>query len=366
MDLLEHHFPPSVAIECGVNAAIFLRDIYFWCKTNENNNENFFEGRWWTYQTMNGFCNRHPYWTKNQVEYLIRTCKEKGYLLIGHFSDNPMHRTCWYALSDKGQALFQCGNFSNCISENSEMDIEKFRNEDRKIQKCNNDKYITKNIKHTDNAREIFDEMVSLLRGISAPDDASATRDAILHTLNQNGYSCQHQAPTPRRSEDSQYTGRVGIVAAKDGTVFGIAVDRKTPREKSIYKLREFQCDYRIIVLRSGQELLPPAGIDAVVSIHDADAEDLFLKFWGKYPKKAGRAAAYDAFKKLGVTDALLLEMLHALAIQSASQQWKEDNGRYIPHASTWLNGRRWEDEIPTLDELPSENLLRGKGVRYE
>ena len=364
MDLLEHHFPPSVAMECGVNAAIFLRDIYFWCKTNENNNENFFEGRWWTYQTMNGFCNRHPYWTKNQVEYLIRTCKDKGYLLIGHFSDNPMHRTCWYALSDKGQALFRCDNFSNCIPENSEMDIGKSLNEDRKIQKCNNDKYITRNIKHT-NARAIFDEMVSLLRGISAPDDASATRDAILHTLTQNGYSCQHQASVPRRSEDPQYTGRVGIVAAKDGVVFGVAVDRKTPREKSIYKLREFQCDYRIIVLRSGQEVHPPAGIDAVVTIHDSNAEDLFLEFWDKYPKKVGRAKAYDAFKKLCVSGDLLLIMLRALEIQSNSRQWKEDNGRYIPHASTWLNGRRWEDEHAEPEPKASAPL-RGEGVTYD
>ena len=365
MDLLEHHFPPSVAIECGVNAAIFLRDIYFWCKTNENNNANFFEGRWWTYQTMIGFCKRHPYWTKNQVEYLIRTCKEKGYLLIGHFSDNPMHRTCWYALSDYGQALFQSGNFPNSISENSEMELGVFRNEDRKIPKCNIDKYITRNIEHTDNACAIFDEMLSLLRSISAPDDASATRDAIIHMLTHNGYSCQHQAPTSKRAEDTQYTGRVGIVAAKDGIVFGIAVDRKTPREKSIYKLRNFQCDYRIIVLRSEQELPPPAGIDAVVSIRDTDAEDQFLKFWAKYPKKVGRAAAYDAFKKLGVTDDLLLNMLHALEIQSGSRQWKEDDGRYIPHPATWLNGRRWEDEHAAPQQPPPEAPLRGEGVTY-
>jgi len=30
----------------------------------------------------------------------------------------------------------------------------------------------------------------------------------------------------------------------------------------------------------------------------------------------------------------------------SKSEQWTKDNGQYIPHAATWLNGRRWEDEL--------------------
>ena len=32
---------------------------------------------------------------------------------------------------------------------------------------------------------------------------------------------------------------------------------------------------------------------------------------------------------------------------QSHSEQWLKDEGRYIPHPATWINGRRWEDEQP-------------------
>jgi len=28
------------------------------------------------------------------------------------------------------------------------------------------------------------------------------------------------------------------------------------------------------------------------------------------------------------------------------SDDWKKQNGRYIPHADKWLEGRRWEDEF--------------------
>lgn len=146
MSILEHHFPPLIAEKYGVNAAIFLRDIYHWCETNKNNEENFHEGRWWTYQTITGLCRRHTYWTKNQMEHVIRTCKEKGALLSGHFSENQFDRTCWYALTDEALALFE-GPYS--ISEKSEIDSNNSPELNRKNQKCNKDKHRTEDI--TDN-----------------------------------------------------------------------------------------------------------------------------------------------------------------------------------------------------------------------
>ena len=28
------------------------------------------------------------------------------------------------------------------------------------------------------------------------------------------------------------------------------------------------------------------------------------------------------------------------------TEQWKKDNGKYIPYPSSWLNAKGWEDEI--------------------
>ncbi|RNF93802.1 hypothetical protein EFK07_03350 [Pseudomonas putida] len=36
-----------------------------------------------------------------------------------------------------------------------------------------------------------------------------------------------------------------------------------------------------------------------------------------------------------------------ALAAWSKSHDWTKDSGQFIPHAATWLNGKRWEDELP-------------------
>lgn len=75
-------------------------------------------------------------------------------------------------------------------------------------------------------------------------------------------------------------------------------------------------------------------------------AEDLFAKFWKLYPNKKCKAAAEKAWKKLKVNDDLFNTIVESLAEQCVSPGWTKDNGQFIPHPATWLNGRRWEDEV--------------------
>ena len=38
--------------------------------------------------------------------------------------------------------------------------------------------------------------------------------------------------------------------------------------------------------------------------------------------------------------------MTAAIAKQKLSDQWTKEGGQFIPHPATWLNGKRWEDEL--------------------
>lgn len=76
---------------------------------------------------------------------------------------------------------------------------------------------------------------------------------------------------------------------------------------------------------------------------------DAFDPFWTAYPRKEKKPAARKAFEKLHPDGALLSRMLSALELLKRSPQWQRDGGNYIPHASSWLNQRRWEDESPTV-----------------
>lgn len=92
-----------------------------------------------------------------------------------------------------------------------------------------------------------------------------------------------------------------------------------------------------------------------------------FNIFYKIYPRHEGRKDAIKAWDKLKPSLELCRVMEAAIQKARESPKWQEEGGRYIPHASSWLNGRRWEDEIqPVAPESPSNEPLRGKGVRYE
>lgn len=82
-----------------------------------------------------------------------------------------------------------------------------------------------------------------------------------------------------------------------------------------------------------------------------------FGEFWEVYPRKESKQSALNAFKKLKPDDELLAVMLNALEIQKKSEQWQKDKGQFIPHPSTWLNQKRWEDELEqkTQEEIYAE-----------
>lgn len=82
---------------------------------------------------------------------------------------------------------------------------------------------------------------------------------------------------------------------------------------------------------------------------------DLFDLFWKTYPRRVSKAAAQKVFNKLKVDGTLLTAMLSALEIQKQSKQWQDK--QFIPHPTTWLNQRRWEDE--TEGSNKNENAMK-------
>ena len=94
----------------------------------------------------------------------------------------------------------------------------------------------------------------------------------------------------------------------------------------------------------SGKGAVPPEGPRSAKADKDR-AEALFDRFWAAYPRKENKKNACRAFLRLRPNEALLNRMLSALWQQRASPQWLEAGGKYIPQASTWLNGERWEDQ---------------------
>jgi hypothetical protein len=77
-----------------------------------------------------------------------------------------------------------------------------------------------------------------------------------------------------------------------------------------------------------------------------ADTEASFETFWKLYPRKTAKDNARKAFAKINPNAELLAQMVESLAKHCASTGWTKDDGQFIPHASTWLNQKRWNDEV--------------------
>lgn len=69
-----------------------------------------------------------------------------------------------------------------------------------------------------------------------------------------------------------------------------------------------------------------------------------FDRFWESYPRGEGKQKAIQAWDKLKPDEDLLRNMALGLMRQMQSSDWQRGIG--IPHASTWLNQRRWEDDV--------------------
>lgn len=71
-----------------------------------------------------------------------------------------------------------------------------------------------------------------------------------------------------------------------------------------------------------------------------------FEKFWKSYPKKQNKAKTEKWFEKYNPDEELMNTILESLNKFKKTKEWNKDNGQYIPMPTTWLNGRRWEDDL--------------------
>lgn len=71
-----------------------------------------------------------------------------------------------------------------------------------------------------------------------------------------------------------------------------------------------------------------------------------FDSFWTFYPRKAGKEAARKAWEKLRPDQHIMQMIADNVKERVEKGEWRKDNQSFILHASTYLNQKRWEDEV--------------------
>ena len=84
----------------------------------------------------------------------------------------------------------------------------------------------------------------------------------------------------------------------------------------------------------------------------DCEREEYFARFWEAYPVKVKKPVAKIEWNKLVDPCVELYEKIIAAVEQyKQTSRWKENNGAYIPYPETFLQDRRWEDEIRVTEQ---------------
>lgn len=89
----------TLAREIGLNEALILQQINYWIEINKKTGKNFYDGRYWTYNSIRS-------WRENDFDYMsIETVKrtfakleKQGYLITGNFNKDPRDKTKWYTI----------------------------------------------------------------------------------------------------------------------------------------------------------------------------------------------------------------------------------------------------------------------------
>jgi hypothetical protein len=74
---------------------------------------------------------------------------------------------------------------------------------------------------------------------------------------------------------------------------------------------------------------------------------DDFLAFYFAYPKHIGKDPAWKAWCKITENEfpglSFIISKIEEL---KKTQDWIKEDGKYIPHPATWINQKRWTDEL--------------------
>lgn len=136
--------------------------------------------------------------------------------------------------------------------------------------------------------------------------------------------------------EDVDLVLRYYFQQESDGTYFHVRIEKELQKMKDA-GVRRTRASKIANSVRWDREML----------------EQDFEKFWEAYPKKINKARALKAWIKQKPDLKVCLE---SLKVHAKSHQWTKEDGTFIPHASTWLNGCQWEDNV----QLKVHNYNKG------
>jgi hypothetical protein len=82
-------------------------------------------------------------------------------------------------------------------------------------------------------------------------------------------------------------------------------------------------------------------------------------RFYPEYPRKVAKEVALKAMRKINPNETEQEKIMTGLLIRKETADWIKDDGKFIPYPATWLNQRRWEDEVQVVtDKINQPSMI--------
>ena len=120
-----HSFNTKIAEELGLEESLILQHFYYWHQRNTGNNKNLINGHYWTYNSVEGFSSIFTYISTYKIRAVLKKLKKEGYIIRGNHNKKKYDRTSWYALTEKGLAIFENQHFHLSKSTNAFVEIDR-------------------------------------------------------------------------------------------------------------------------------------------------------------------------------------------------------------------------------------------------
>lgn len=123
-ETMEHSFNIELAKKYGIVEAILLKNLWFWIAKNKANEKHFYDGTYWTYNSIKAFGELFPYISEKTIIRSLKKLEELGIIKTGNYNKIAYDRTKWYAFTSLGNSIMTKGQMEdtktgNGIDENS-------------------------------------------------------------------------------------------------------------------------------------------------------------------------------------------------------------------------------------------------------
>lgn len=201
-------------------------------------------------------------------------------------------------------------------------------------------------------------ESVDALFGYDDGVAASVLGAMIEKALIVDGYIASWTKRQPKREREDDSSERVRRYREKQRQETPRTTD-ETPCNASVTPL-ERQETPRTEKRREEKNIrtpLPPTGgCDEKRTTKTTGQEGYPADFeaaWKIYPRKDGKRKAFQAWQKAIQRGMPVADMLGHIDSRAYEPDWLKDDGRFVPHMATWLNGDGWLDEGAKLPVKP-------------